>query len=67
MESRKPRDEETISDSGLTLGDQESVHLAAAIRRILAAESISKSGLDEDPFLGEESVEEFIQRQKGNP
>jgi hypothetical protein len=67
MESRKPRDEQKISHRGLDRGDHESVRLASAVRRVLAAESISQRDLDQDPFLGEESVEQFIQGRKPKP
>ena len=65
MERRKPMDEE--SNHGGLIPDDESVRFAAAVRRILAVGAIPQRELDEDRFLGEESVEEHLRHRMQKP
>jgi hypothetical protein len=67
MERRYPRDEEKINQDGLSPDDDEGVRFAAAVRRILAAGAIPQRELDEDHFLGDESIAEHVRRQMEKP
>jgi len=67
MERRNRRDEEKNHHGGLSPDDDEGVRFAAAVRRILAVGAIPQRKLDEDRFLGEESVEEHLRRRMQKP
>jgi len=66
MERRNPRDAEESNHGGL-IPDDEGVRFSAAVRRILAVGAIPQRELDEDRFLGEESVEEHLRRRMQKP
>jgi hypothetical protein len=55
-------DEENGQQRALNPADREDVRISLRIRRILDPFAISAKELSEDSFLGEESVEEFLQR-----
>jgi hypothetical protein len=66
MERRSPRDE-VINHGGMSPDDDEGVRFAAVVRRILAVGVVSQRELDEDRFLGEESVEEHLRHRMEKP
>jgi hypothetical protein len=68
MERRNPKDAEMdtqsdlSSDSELCSDAREGALFARTVKRILDPLSIPQTELDCDLFLGEESVEEYLQR-----
>ncbi len=64
MERKRPTDKRSDTQSGPGKEIRDGVELAQRARKALDPFSIPEDQLAKDPFLGEESVEKHLQRQK---